>query len=178
MDLTQDYFELFGLSQDPAIDRQQLSQRYRQLQRQFHPDQYARKSHSEQRLAEQFSAYINTAYQTLSSSVLRADYLLQLAGQTLDRDNMTIADAAFLMKQLQWREQLAAIAEGKSVEQPADGLSALETEVVAEAEALASCFTQCYQQRDFSQAIDVVAKWYFVDKMQNDIACLEERLLD
>jgi len=106
MDLTQNYFELFGLPIKFSVDQVQLKQQYRELQLRFHPDKFASKGGSEKRLAEQFSGLINTAYQTLRSPLLTAEYLLLLAGHSVDNENLTIADGAFLFKQMQWREAL------------------------------------------------------------------------
>ncbi len=178
MDLSQNYFDLFGLPQRFDVDKKQLLQGYRKLQREFHPDSYANKNHSEQRLAEQFSAYINTAYQTLASTVLRAKYLLSLSGFEVDKDKMTIADTQFLLKQMQWREQLADIAQSDTSVASVDSLSALVDEVTSQEQVLIVSFTQWYQRNDFSQAMECVAKLHFVDKIQCEIERLEDALLD
>ena len=66
------YFQLFDLPEDFALDQVQLGKRYRQLQKELHPDRYASGSAHEQRLAVQYSALINEAYATLRKALPRA----------------------------------------------------------------------------------------------------------
>ena len=77
-DLSKDYFELFGLPVAFDIDSNDLAVRYRQLQRQFHPDRFASAPAAERRLSVQMTAQINAAFQTLKDPVARARYLLGL----------------------------------------------------------------------------------------------------
>ena len=48
-DFHNDYFKLFDLPTSFALDGAQLSERYRKLQGELHPDRYASKSPQEQR---------------------------------------------------------------------------------------------------------------------------------
>jgi molecular chaperone HscB len=64
-DFQRNYFELFDLPVGFALDQATLGARYRQLQRELHPDRYAGASAHEQRLAVQYSSLINEAYATL-----------------------------------------------------------------------------------------------------------------
>ena len=69
---------MFGLPVNYQVDLSLLADRYRSMQRKFHPDRYASKPAQEQRLAVQYAAVINQAYTELSSPLLRAQYLLSL----------------------------------------------------------------------------------------------------
>ncbi|MEO0444009.1 MAG: Fe-S protein assembly co-chaperone HscB, partial [Pseudomonadota bacterium] len=77
--LAKNYFELFGLRPTFELDKQQLSQQYRQLQKKVHPDKFASHSSSEKRLSLQFTSFINNAFHVLKSPLLRAEYLLELS---------------------------------------------------------------------------------------------------
>jgi molecular chaperone HscB len=105
-DLGKNYFELFGLPMSYDIDLTDLSSRYRELQRRFHPDRYAAALESERRLSVQMTAQINAAYQTLRDRVARGRYLLSLKGVHTDEDTDTRMDPAFLMEQMELREAL------------------------------------------------------------------------
>lgn len=178
MDISQNYFELLRLPQEYFFDKTLLSQHYRELQKQFHPDKYASKSANEQRLSVQFAAYINTAYQTLMSSVRRAEYMLVLQGEEVDHQSTTISDGQFLMLQMEWREALTDIAVLNDLNMAEQELDALADVVNVEAVSLENLFNQYYCDSNFSAAKQVVAKLHFVEKMLQEIERLEASLFD
>ena len=108
-----DYFTLFGLPVGYAIDIASLSTRYQDLQRQFHPDKFASHPQADQLAALQQSATINQAWQTLRHPLTRAEYLLSLHGFDLASEQHTVRDTAFLMEQLELREELDEIGQAK-----------------------------------------------------------------
>lgn len=59
------HFELFGLPFLFALDNQELSTQFRELQRHFHPDNFAMASERDRMMAMQKAAQINDAFQTL-----------------------------------------------------------------------------------------------------------------
>ncbi len=75
-----DYFTLFGLTPNYAIDSEQLTHRFQELQRQYHPDRFATCSEQEKMQALQHAATINAAYQSLRHPLKRAEYMLLLHG--------------------------------------------------------------------------------------------------
>ena len=109
LDLSKNFFELFGLPVSYTIDDTALRERYRELQRTVHPDRYANASQQEQRVAMQGSTFINDAFETLKDPLKRAQYMLRLLGVDVDSDNETTKDTAFLMEQLELREALSEI---------------------------------------------------------------------
>lgn len=104
-----DYFTLFGLPAQYPLDVQALATRFQDLQRQFHPDRFASRPQAEQLAAVQQSATINQAWQTLRNPLSRAEYLLSLHGFDLASEQHTVRDTAFLMEQLELREELDEI---------------------------------------------------------------------
>ena len=108
-----DYFTLFGLPARYQLDTQALSLRFQDLQRQYHPDKFASGSQAEQLAAVQQSATINQAWQTLRHPLMRAEYLLSLHGFDLASEQHTVRDTAFLMEQLELREELDEIEQAK-----------------------------------------------------------------
>ena len=101
-----DYFHFFGFNQQFKIDLPALDQAYLAIQKEVHPDRHARGSDAEQRLAMQMTTYANTAFQTLKNPVQRGLYLCQLHGVDAKLETNTAMPAAFLMKQMEWRENL------------------------------------------------------------------------
>lgn len=178
MDFTQNYFELLGVPQQYVIDQLVLSDRYRDLQKQFHPDKCAAKPASEQRAAVQFAAYINTAYQTLKLPVSRAEYLLELVDHSVDQQSTTISDGQFLMLQMEWREDLSDIAGVTDLSVAENKIDSLRVVVKQESVALQQLFYQQYKDLQFDVAKNTVAKLHFVEKMLREIESLEASLFD
>ena len=99
-------FELFDIPQRFAQDRAQLDARWKDLQREAHPDKFASQGSAAQRVAMQWSVRINEAYQRLKDPMRRAAYLCELGGAPIQAENNTAMPPAFLMQQMTWREAL------------------------------------------------------------------------
>jgi molecular chaperone HscB len=99
-------FELFGLPERFEQDRLAIDARWKQLQREAHPDRFAAQGTAAQRVAMQWSVRINEAYQRLKEPLKRAAYLCQLRGAPIDAERNTAMPAQFLVEQMEWREAL------------------------------------------------------------------------
>jgi molecular chaperone HscB len=99
-------FDIFGLAPQFAIDRAALGARWKDLQREAHPDRFATATPSAQREAMQWSVRINEAYQRLKDPLKRAAYLCERNGAPIRAEDNTAMPPAFLMQQMQWREDL------------------------------------------------------------------------
>ena len=106
MNLQLSDFELFGLPQRFAQDRAAIDARWKELQREAHPDRFAAQGPAAQRVALQWSVRINEGYQRLKDPLKRAAYLCELLGAPIEAENNTAMPAAFLMEQMEWREAL------------------------------------------------------------------------
>jgi molecular chaperone HscB len=96
-------FDIFGLASQFAIDRAALDARWKDLQREAHPDRFATAPAAAQREAMQWSVRINEAYQRLKDPLKRAAYLCELNGAPIRAEDNTAMPPAFLMQQMQWR---------------------------------------------------------------------------
>ncbi len=105
----QNYFELFSLEADFAIDLNALEQAYQGKIAQYHPDNFATQSDKEKSLALQNTSLINTAFDTLKSPLLRASYLLELQDINAFDEKDTQMNADFLINQIELREALETI---------------------------------------------------------------------
>ncbi len=117
-------FELFGLPERFALDRTQLDELWKALQREAHPDRFAAEGAAAQRVAMQWSVRINEAYQRLKDPLKRAAYLCELRGQPINAESNTAMPATFLMQQMQWRETLEDAHELAALEDLADEVAA------------------------------------------------------
>lgn len=100
-----DFFELMGYPESFDIDTKSLTQKYRDLQRQLHPDKYSLKSEKEKQIAEEQSSYVNKAYFTLLKPLPRALYLLERRGVPIEEDNTSV-DQGFLMEVMEINEEI------------------------------------------------------------------------
>jgi len=104
---TEDYYSLFDLPREFALDPADLERRFRERSRQLHPDRFAKAEPRERRLSLERATRLNDAHRALKDWRLRAAYLLKLAGQDVFGEGRTFADPEFLEEQLEWREALA-----------------------------------------------------------------------
>ncbi|MDB5752136.1 MAG: hscB [Ramlibacter sp.] len=106
MNLNDSDFTLFALPERFAQDAGAITARWKELQREAHPDKFAGQGAAAQRVALQWSVRINEAYQRLKDPLRRAAYLCELRGAPIQAENNTAMPAAFLMQQMEWREAL------------------------------------------------------------------------
>ncbi|GAA5191081.1 co-chaperone HscB [Ferrimonas gelatinilytica] len=166
------YFELFGLPEGFQLDGSALASRYRELQRAVHPDNFASGSDRDRMMAMQKTAEVNDAFQTLKSPLSRAEYLLRLNGIELRGETATINDPLFLMQQMELREALEALASSNDPEQEA---IALEQEFRSLDRTLMAQLESQLLQQQWEEAAVTVRKLKFVQKLEQELALLEEQ---
>lgn len=161
------YFSLLSMEPLFALDEARLEQAWRDASARVHPDRFATASAAEKRVAMQWASRINQAYDVLKQPVKRAAYLCELAGFNVDSENNTRMDTAFLMKQMQWREELDEVRE-----QP-EQLASLLSEITSEKQALERCLTELLDnKKDYQTASEKVRQLMFVAKIQQEIQSL------
>ena len=106
MNLQSNDFELFDTPVQFSQDQNALDARWKERQREAHPDKFAAHGAAAQRLALQWSVRINEAYQRLKDPLKRASYLCELHGAPIRAEDNTAMPGAFLMLQMAWREAL------------------------------------------------------------------------
>jgi len=172
---SEDYFQLFGLPSQFALDNDALDATWRRLAAQVHPDRYATAGAAERRVALQWASTINDAYRILKSPISRARYLCERAGCDLQTENNTRMDGQFLMRQMEWREQLDEARHAASVEQA----QTLEHSIEASRHELQSQVADLIdQQHDYESAAAKVREWMFVEKLLAETQSLRNELRD
>lgn len=168
---TIDYFQLFNMPQGFEVDLEVLTQRYRELQRQFHPDRFAAEPAEVLRAAVQKAADINAGFSSLKDPVQRARHLLALAGHSVDVESATVSDADFLMAQMELREQL------DEADDPAlmEGLRAEAEDWLA---SLGREFAIDYGEGEWAEAADSMRKMQFMSRFIEEVRTREARLED
>ncbi|MDN0109313.1 co-chaperone HscB [Yersinia mollaretii] len=170
-----DYFTLFGLPPRYQIDGNLVTTRYQELQRQFHPDRFANQPERERLASLQQAATINDAYQTLKHPLKRAEYMLSLQGFDLGNEQHTMHDTAFLMEQLELREELDAIERQPNAEAL---LAEFNRRLALMTQTRSQQMVEQLDQQQWEFAADTVRKLRFLDKLQQQVEQLEERLFD
>jgi molecular chaperone HscB len=84
---TANYFEVFGLAPQTAVDVPALEREFHRLSRKLHPDRFARASAEEQQWSLAGTALLNDAYRTLRDQISRIEYLLKLSGLEIGEEN-------------------------------------------------------------------------------------------
>lgn len=170
-----DYFTLFSLPPRYQIDGNLVTTRYQELQRQFHPDRFANQPERERLASLQQAATINDAYQTLKHPLKRAEYMLSLQGFDLGNEQHTMRDTAFLMEQLELREELDAIERQPNAEAL---LAEFNCRLALMTQTRSQQMVEQLDQQQWESAADTVRKLRFLDKLQQQVEQLEERLFD
>ena len=156
-------FALFGVAPRFTQNREALDARWKQLQREAHPDRFAAQDPATQRLAMQWSVRINEAHQRLKDPLRRAAYLCELAEAPVKAHDNTAMPAEFLMQQMAWRETLDEAHD-------ADAVLELQREVLrSREEALTRCMQLLDIEHDAVSAVGVVRSLMFIERFCADI---------
>ena len=168
------HFELFGLPNQFDLDKNHLSEKFRDLQRQFHPDKFASASERDRLMSVQKAAEINDAYQTLKTPIERAEYLLSLHDVNIRGEHQTMSDPMFLMEQMELRETLEDISHSND---PNDALLEFDNQVQSMYQHHIELLQQQLADKEWNIAADSVRKLKFVNKLRREIEQLEDKLL-
>jgi len=173
INLSSNYFELFGLPTQFKLDEQQLKQRYTELQRVTHPDKFAAATDAERRWSVQAAAHINSAHETLRNPLQRASYLLKLNDIDLDVETDTHMAPDFLMMQMELRETIESIPDASDPYQAVDKARAsIRGEVASVSEAFSSNFSEGKHDESRNKA----REWQFLDKLLREVGDVEAQL--
>ncbi len=159
------YFTLFQIKSEFNIDLDQLGVRFRALQLEFHPDRFTDRPANERKLAASLSADINAAFSILSDPVTRAGYLLSSSGQDLSLYERAPMDAAFMMQQIELREQLAELNAGDN-----GARTALYEEAAALFAVEAQKFSEAIGEEDATGAGVCWVRMQYLSKFRSEVS--------
>ena len=163
-------FELFDVPARFVQDRDALDARWKELQREAHPDRFAAQGGAAQRVAMQWSVRINEAYQRLKNPLKRAAYLCELHGAPIRAEDNTAMPGPFLVQQMEWRE---ALDDAQNPQQ----MDALASEVEQACQsALERCGELIDVAHDFSGAAQQVRALMFIERFADSVADRQDQL--
>jgi molecular chaperone HscB len=163
MNISSTDFELFAVPAQFAQDREQLDIRWKELQREVHPDKFAAQGAAAQRVAMQWSVRINEAYQRLKDPIRRTAYLCELNGAAINAENNTAMPAEFLMQQMELREALEEAQSEENLDEISQQAAQIMRALLSKAERLID------QEKDYAAAAQAVRALLFIQKFQSDI---------
>ena len=158
------------------IDTDELTVRYRELQRRVHPDKFANASDQDRRLSLQMTAQINEGFHTLKDPVRRGRYLLSLRGIDLGDETDTTMDPAFLLEQIELREELEEV---RQADNPHKQMAELANRIEQRLQDKIGQFRRAFADVSpdgTGKARNAVREMQFLEKMRREIDNLEEEL--
>ena len=175
MNLQATDFELFEIPAQFALSklgRSVLDAKWKELQREAHPDKFAAQGAAAQRIAMQWSVRINEAYNRLKDPLKRATYLCELNGAPIEAHTNTSMPSAFMMMQIEWRE---ALEEAETVE----GLEQIEHQTANyKREQLSKIEQHIDVKHDYAAAANEVRALMFVARFVGEIEARLDKIQD
>lgn len=170
LNLSSSDFELFGLPEQFAQSSAAIDARWKELQREVHPDKFAAQGPAAQRVAMQWSVRVNEAYKRLRDPLHRAAYLCERRGAPINAESNTAMPGDFLIEQMAWREALEeAQGEGDLEQVNADLAS-------ARAGTLGRIETLLDQSGDAAAAAQQVRALMFIERFAHDVEARFDQL--
>jgi len=163
-------FELFGLALRFEQDRAAIDDRWKDLQREAHPDRFAAQGAAAQRVAMQWSVRINEAYRRLKDPLRRAAYLCELHAAPVNAEDNTAMPAAFLMQQMEWREALDEARDAVELDRLASEVRSVRQD------ALQECARLLDVERDYVAAVRQVRALMFIERFAGDVEAKMDRI--
>ncbi len=102
------YFDLFGFTLAPVIDKTQVAKKYFELQKKYHPDFYTQATEAEKEEALEISAQINKGFKIFKDEDQTLEYFLLQTG-TIVTDEKFSLPPDFLMEMMDINEAIGEI---------------------------------------------------------------------
>ena len=173
-----DAFAVLGLTPSLKLDGALLEQRYRDLQRQLHPDKFVNAAPSVRRESLARAVSVNEAYRLLRDEVSRAELLLSRYPGHAPAEGAP--DPAFLMEMMELREQLAEAKAGSDLAR----VGQLATTVSGHKERASSDLADSFQAlesglRDeaIRRAQAALARLRYYRRFEEEVAAIEDAAL-
>jgi len=113
VNVTTDYFAVFGLPRKLSIDLSSLEQKFLQLSWKLHPDNFVNASKPERELSLKKSSQLNDAYRALRDPLARVEYLLEIEGERKEGEKKQQAPPELLEEVFELNESLDDLREAK-----------------------------------------------------------------
>ena len=163
--MTQNFFTLLNLPEAFVVDLKKLDQHYQAIQKEIHPDRFASLNDETKMESIKKTAQVNDAYQTLKSSIRRAEYLLHLYGFDINDEKYTAVPQDFLLQQMEWREELETHTKNK------EALEKLASVVAIKKKQKINLLPTYFDKKNnLPEAIKITRELNFIEKIEQHIS--------
>jgi len=135
------YFDFYAIPQSFNPDAAYLKKKFYELSKQYHPDFYANEDEAKQQEILELSTLNNKAYQTLSDSAKRLEYILRLHGLVSEGAKPQLP-ADFLMEMMDVNERLMEVDSAEDLGKITAEVLAVEGDINEELDKLTSDYEQ------------------------------------
>ena len=163
--MTQNFFTLLNLPEAFVVDLKKLDQHYQAIQKEIHPDRFASLNDETKMESVKKTAQVNDAYQTLKSSIRRAEYLLHLYGFDINDEKYTAVPQDFLLQQMEWREELEKHTKNKEALEKLASVVAIKKK--QKIDLLPTYFDK---KNNLPEAIKITRELNFIEKIEQHIS--------
>ena len=163
--MTQNFFTLLNLPEAFIVDLKKLDQHYQAIQKEIHPDRFASLNDEAKMESVKKTAQVNDAYQTLKSSIRRAEYLLHLYGFDINDEKYTAVPQDFLLQQMEWREELETHTKNKEALEKLASVVAIKKK--QKIDLLPTYFDK---KNNLPEAIKITRELNFIEKIEQHIS--------
>jgi molecular chaperone HscB len=163
--VTQNFFTLLNLPEAFVVDLKKLDQHYQAIQKEIHPDRFASLNDETKMESVKKTAQANDAYQTLKSSIRRAEYLLHLYGFDINDEKYTAVPQDFLLQQMEWREELETHTKNKEALEKLASVVAIKKK--QKIDLLPTYFDK---KNNLPEAIKITRELNFIEKIEQHIS--------
>ena len=163
--MTQNFFTLLNLPEAFVVDLKKLDQHYQAIQKEIHPDRFASLNDEKKMESVKKTAQVNDAYQTLKSSIRRAEYLLHLYGFDINDEKYTAVPQDFLLQQMEWQEELETHTKNKEALEKLASVVAIKKK--QKIDLLPTYFDK---KNNLPEAIKITRELNFIEKIEQHIS--------
>ena len=98
-----DYFQLYSVKKEFLLDLSELKLKQKMLLQKMHPDLFVNSTAVEKKVASEFAALVNKAFDVLRDPITRGEHLCSILGLQVDMEKIKLTSMDLLEKQFEIR---------------------------------------------------------------------------
>jgi molecular chaperone HscB len=176
-----DAFDVLGLAPSLELDSALLEQRYRELQRQFHPDKFVQAGSNARRESLSRAVSVNDAYRLLKDELKRAELVFARLSDAPGKPEEDTAGPELLMEIMELREELAAVRKRADFARAEELRAQVRSRQDAALATLKRAFTLPRDQLSAElrlEAGQALSRLRYYRRFQDEVEALHDELLD